>query len=294
MGKLRERMVHDMNVRNLAPRTIEAYVVGVKGLAKYYMKPPDQLTDVEVHRYLLHLRDERKLSASTRNQVRSALKFFYEVTVRRPRASLTVPPERRAQKLPEILSRAEVERMLEVTSNVRHRVLLMAAYGSGLRVSEVVALRPADIDLERGVVRVVQGKGRKDRYTVLSDRLTMEIERYYEQCGRPETWVFWRQSDPCQHTDISTAQKTYYRAKRRAGITKQGGIHALRHAFATHSLEAGVELPTIGRMLGHNSVTTTMRYLYTTTQRVSGHISPLDRLLIGKPIENAPSRARLK
>lgn len=294
MGKLRERMVHDMNVRNLAPRTIEAYVAGVKGLARYYNRPPDQLTDGEVHRYLLHLRDERKLSASTCIQVRAALKFFYDVTLRRPKAALTVPPARRPQKLPEILSRAEVERMLEVTRNVRHRVLLMAAYGSGLRVSEVVALRPTDIDVERGVVRVVQGKGCKDRYTVLSHRLAMEIECYYEERGRPETWVFWRRNDPSRHCDVTTAQRIYYGAKERAGITKQGGIHALRHAFATHSLEAGVELPTLGRMLGHNSVSTTMRYLHTTTRRVSSHSSPLDRLLIGKPIENAPSRRRLK
>ena len=171
MGERRDRMVRDMDVRHLSGRTVEAYVAGVKGLAKYYMRAPDQLSDAEVQRYLLHLREERQLSSSTCNQIRCALKFFYEVTVRRPQASLTVPPMRQAQKLPQILSREEVERIVAATRTRRERLLLMAAYGSGLRVSEVVALRPADLDVERGVIRVEQGKGKKDRYTVLAERL---------------------------------------------------------------------------------------------------------------------------
>jgi len=140
MGELRDRMVRDMDVRHFSEHTVEAYVAGVKGLAKYYLRPPDQLSDEEVQRYLLHLRDERKLSGSTCNQIRCALRFFYEVTVRRPQASLTVPPMRQAQKLPEILSREEVERILGATRTLRERVLLMGTYGGGLRVSEVVRM----------------------------------------------------------------------------------------------------------------------------------------------------------
>jgi integrase len=155
----------------------------------------------------------------------------------------------------------------------------MAAYGSGLRVSEVVALRPADLDVERGVIRVEQGKGKKDRYTVLAERLVREVSQYYTVYGRPQHWVFPQRHDAARHMDTSSAQKIYYTAKRRAGVTKTGGIHALRHGFATHSLEAGLDLPTLGRMLGHTSVTTTMRYLHTTTKRVSAQVSPLDRLL---------------
>jgi site-specific recombinase XerD len=268
-----------MDVRNFSGRTVEAYVAGVKGLAKYYRRSPDQLSDAEVQRYLLHLREERKLSGSTCNQIRCALKFFYEVTVRRPQASLTVPPMRQAQKLPEILSCEEVERIVGSTRTRRERVLLMATYGAGLRVSEVVALRPGDIDIERGLIRVEQGKGKKDRYTVLAERLVRELGRYYEVYGRPEHWVFPQRHDRARHLDVSSAQKIYTTAKRRAGIEKAGGIHSLRHAFATHGLEAGLDLPTLGRMLGHTSVTTTMRYLHTTGQRVSAQISPLDRLL---------------
>ena len=283
MGDLRDRMVRDMDVRHFSGHTVEAYVAGVKGLAKYYMRAPDQLSDDEVQRYLLYLREERQLSSSSCNQIRCALKFFYEVTVRRPQPSLTVPPMRQAQKLPEILSREEVERIVAATRTLRERVLLMATYGGGLRVSEVVALRPTDLDAERGVIRVEQGKGKKDRYTVLAERLVRELDPYYRVYGRPAHWVFPQRADATRHMDAASAQKIYTTAKRRAGVEKVGGIHAMRHAFATHSLEAGVDLPTLGRMLGHTSVTTTMRYLHTTTQRVSAQTSPLDRLVLTPP-----------
>jgi integrase/recombinase XerD len=283
MGELRDRMVRDMDVRHFSGRTVEAYVAGVKGLAKYYRRPPDQLSNDEVQRYLLYIRQERHLSGSTCNQIRCALKFFYAVTLQRPQAALAVPPQRQAQKLPEILSREEVERICAATRSLRERVLLMAAYGGGLRVSEVVALRPGDLDAERGVIRVEQGKGKKDRYTVLAERLLRELGQYYGVYGGPAHWVFPQRADATRHMDVASAQKIYTTAKRRAGIEKVGGIHALRHAFATHSLEAGVDLPTLGRMLGHTSVTTTMRYLHTTTKRVAAQISPLDRLVLAAP-----------
>jgi integrase/recombinase XerD len=278
MGELRDRMVRDMEVRRFSGRTIEAYVAGVRGLATYYRRSPDQLSDEEVHRYLLYIREQRGLSASTCNQIRAAVRFFYTVTLRRPQAALTVPPMRREQKLPEILSREEVARILDATHSLRERVLLMATYGGGLRVSEVVALRPTNIDVARGLIRIEQGKGRKDRYTVLAAQLVRELGRYYTVYGRSEHWVFPARHHPRQHLDVSSAQKIYTAAKHRAAIGKVGGIHALRHAFATHSLEAGLDLPTLGRMLGHASVTTTMRYLHTTGRRVAAQISPLDRL----------------
>jgi site-specific recombinase XerD len=199
---------------------------------------------------------------------------------------------RMAQKLPEILRRQEVERIIDASATLRDRVLLMATYGGGLRVSEVVALRPGDIDQERGVIRVEQGKGRKDRYTPLAERLVSEIERYYRVYGRPQHWVFPQRSDASKHLDVSLAQKLYTTAKRRAGVTKAGGIHSLRHGFATHALEAGVDLPTLGRMLGHTSVNTTMRYLHTTTKRVSAQVSPLDRLVLRKSAQDEPLEPR--
>lgn len=287
MGELRDRMIRDMEVRNFSLRTIEAYVPWVHGLAKYYMRAPDKLSDEEVQAYLLQLRERRKLSSSTCSQAHAALRFFFEVTLRRPRVLLSVPLMRREQKLPEILSRQEVERIIGATTSLRQRVLLMACYGGGLRVSEAVALRPADLDAERGVIRIVQGKGRKDRYTVLSERLEREVAQYYAVYGTPEHWLLWSARDPKRHVDVCVGQRAYTAAKRRAGVQKCGGIHALRHAFATHSLEAGLDLPTLGRMLGHTSIKTTMRYLHTTTKRVSAQISPLDRLLLSQPTSGA-------
>jgi integrase len=161
MGELRDRMVRDMELRNYALRTIESYVADVKGLARYYKRRPDKLTDQEVQRYLLHLREERRLSVSTCNQVHCALKFLYEVTLRRPQASLTVPRLRGEQKLPEILSQVEVGAIIAATRTQRDRVLLMLTYGGGLRLSEVTSLRHGDLDRDRLLIRVEQGKGNK-------------------------------------------------------------------------------------------------------------------------------------
>jgi integrase/recombinase XerD len=167
MGELRDRMEQDMRVRDFSVRTIEAYVAAVRGLAKYYRQAPDKLSDEEIHRYLIYVGEERKLSASSRQQIRCGLRFFYDVTARRPHACLAVPVARQPQKLSEILSRAEVSSIIEATRTLRERLMLMLAYGGGLRVSEVVHLRWGDLDRDRGLIRVEQGKGNKDRYTVL-------------------------------------------------------------------------------------------------------------------------------
>jgi site-specific recombinase XerD len=297
MGELRDRMVRDMEVRNYSLRTVEAYVANVKGLARYYKRRPDQLTDDEVQRYLLHLREQRKLSASTCNQVHCALKFFYETTLRRPQASLTVPPMRGEQKpalrrppadvLPEILSQVEVGAIIAATRTLRDRVLLMLTYGGGLRLSEVTGLRHGNLDRERLLIRVEQGKGNKDRYTLLPESALGDLDRYYAEYGQPGPWVFFQKSDPQKSMDTSSAQKLYYSAKRAAGIHKQGGIHALRHGFATHLLEAGCDLPRLQRMLGHSNVTTTMRYLHVTAGRIAALRSPLDQLGLCNPKPNS-------
>jgi integrase/recombinase XerD len=203
------------------------------------------------------------------------LRFFYTVTLKRP--TLALPWPKGVKKLPEVLSRQEGGRLLPSTATLRERALLMTTYGGGLRVSEGVRLRVNDIDTQRDMLRVEQGKGRKDRYTLLGPRLLAEL-RHYWQVYRPALpWLFpQRRKAAPMHP--ATAQKLYSAAKRRAGITKAGGIHALRHAFATHLLEAGTDLPTLQRLLGHDSVTTTMRYVHVTQQRVAAQGSPLERL----------------
>jgi integrase/recombinase XerD len=276
MGVLRQRMEQDLVVRGRAERTREAYLHAVAELARYYRRPPDQLTDREVQQYLLYLIQERKLAWSSCRQAVCALRFFYEVTLGRPRATFRVPLPKGAQKLPEILSREEVARLLAATTTLKHRVLLMTTYGGGLRVSEVVHLRVSDIDSQRMVIRIEQGKGRKDRYTLLSSRL-LEALRQYVRVYRPTPWLF-PQRRTALPMDATSALRIYHLAKARAGIRKVGGIHALRHAFATHLVESGTDLATLQTLLGHSCIKTTMRYVQLSRGQVTERVSPLDQL----------------
>lgn len=284
MGKLRDRMVQEMRVRDFSGRTIEAYLAAVVKVTKHYGRAPDTLTDEEIHQFLIHVREQQKLSASTQQQIRCGLKFFYDVTMRRPRASLSVPTTRQPQKLPDILSPEEVTRIIESTQTLRHRLLLMITYGGGLRLSEVIHLRHGDLDRERRLIRVEQGKGKKDRYTLLPGRVIRELDHYRAVYGQEGRWVFTRTKSPDQPMDRTTPQKIYRAAKMRAGVEKRGGIHGLRHAFATHLLEAGTDLPTIQRLMGHGSITTTMRYMHVTGRLVARSISPLDQLVLSDPL----------
>lgn len=281
MGELRDRMEREMRVRNLSPRTIEAYVAAVRGLARYYRRAPDRLSDEEIQRYLLHVREERRLSSSTCAQIRYGLRFFYSVTLRRPQASLLVPAMRTAQVLPEILSGEEVARIIASTTTLRGRLLLMLTYGGGLRVSEVVRLRYEDLDRERGLVRIEQGKGAKDRYTLLPARALGDLDRYRRVYGRTSGWIFPGRGGVERPADATTAQRIYSAAKGAAGVRKRCGIHALRHAFATHLLEDGCDLPRLQLLLGHTAVKTTMRYLHVSRSSLAERASPLDRLPLG-------------
>jgi integrase/recombinase XerD len=275
MGALRERMDQDMVLRGLAQRTREAYLAAVTGVAKHYRRSPDQLSEQEIQRYLLHLIDERKLSWSSTNQAACALSFLFHLTLKRPEASFRIPRRKAAAKLPEILSREEVRRLLAASRNLKHRTLLTTTYAAGLRVCEVCQLKSSDIDSARMVLRVECGKGAKDRYTLLSPQL-LELLRLYWRATRPGFWLF-SSYDGSRPLDTSLAQKMYYAAKRRAGILKQGGIHSLRHAFATHLLESGVDVHTIQRLLGHGNLSTTARYFHLKHHAVSTR-SPLDLL----------------
>jgi integrase/recombinase XerD len=283
MGELRDRMEQDMRVRDFSVRTIEAYVAAVRGLAKYYRKAPDTLSDEEIHRYLLYISEERKLSASSRQQIRCGLRFFYEVTARRPQACLAVPVARLPQRLPEILSREEVGSIIEATRTLRERAMLMLAYGGGLRVSEVVHLRWSDLDRDRGLIRIEAGKGKKDRYTVLPRCVVQTLDRYRKVYPSNSQWIFPPRRDPQRALDVTVVQKIYGGAKRAAGVQKHGGVHALRHAFATHTLELGCDLPTLQRMLGHADIHTTMRYLHVSTGTIAQRVSPLDQLVLAPP-----------
>jgi len=275
MGELRERMQQDLILHGMSPRTQQSYLAAVRGLAKYYHQQPDTLSETQVQSYVRYLIEQRRLAPSSVRVAVMGLRFFYTQTLHCPWTNLPLP--KRTKTLPEVLSREEVARLLASTTTGRERALLMATYGGGLRVSEVVRLRVSDIDAGRGMLRVEQGKGRKDRYTLLGPRLLAEL-RHYWQLYRPALpWLFPQRSTPVP-MDPSTAQKIYYAAKARAGITKAGGIHALRHAFTTHLLEGGTDLVTLQRLLGHESVTTTMHYVHVARSHVTAHDSPLESL----------------
>ena len=275
MGKLREQVQQAMVVHGMAPRKQAVYLAAVQGLATYYHQRPDTLSEAQLQAYVHYLLAERQLAPNSVRVAIMGLRFFYTQTLHRPWTTLPLP--KRTKTLPEVLSREEVARLLASTLTVRERVLLMTTYGAGLRVSEVVRLRVSDIDAGRDMLRVEQGKGGKDRYTLLGPRLLAELRHYWQVYHPTPPWLFPQRTKSLP-MDTSTAQKIYYVAKARAGITKVGGIHALRHAFTTHLLEGGTDLATLQRLLGHESVTTTMHYVHVARSHVTAQGSPLESL----------------
>jgi site-specific recombinase XerD len=274
MGALREKMIEEIRLRNFSPRTEQSYVAAMVGLVKHYRRSPDQLTQDEIRSYLLHLK-ERGLSPSSRNVAISGMKFFYHQILGWDEQKLFLPPRKGSWRLPEVLSPKEVERLLLSAVKLRDRCLLMTAYATGLRVSELVRLKVSDIDSERMTLKVEQGKGKKDRYTILSQRLLSELRSYWKEHRSP-TYLFPnRKGGPLS---IDYAQRIYNLAKLRGGIQKGHGIHTLRHCFATHLLEAGVDLVTIKTLLGHNSLQSTQRYLQIRQHKLTAMANPLDLL----------------
>lgn len=284
MTPLRKRMIRELELHRKSPRTIEAYVTAVAQLAGHYGRSPDRITLEEVRGFLHHLIAERKLAFSSCNQKLAGIRFFYRQVLRQEEFHLRVPAKR-SGKLPEPLGRGEVERLLKAPTNVKHRVLLMTCYATGVRASELVHLRVEDIHSERMQIHVRQGKGAKDRYTLLSPRLLEQLRAYWQTC-RPRPWLFLGR-DRTKPLPVATAQKVYYAAKRRAGIQRGHGIHTLRHSFATHLMEAGVDLPTLQRLLGHTSLATTAKYLHVTSKHLQGVRSPLELLRMPEPTELA-------
>lgn len=276
MSPLRQAMLDAMELRAFAQRTREAYLHWAIELARYTHTSPEQLDAADLERFLLHLLREQHLSPSTCNQALHALRFLWGEVLKRPGIVVDLPSPKIPRRLPVILSRQEVARILEAASNLRNRAALMATYAAGLRVSEVSHLRVADIDGERMALRVEQGKGGRDRYSLLPPQLLATL-RLYWRAYRPQIWLF-----PQRHADVpidpGQAQKWFYTARDHAGITKKVGIHGLRHAFATHLLEAGVDLRTIQGLMGHTSLGTTQRYLHLVQPNTAARLNLLDGL----------------
>jgi site-specific recombinase XerD len=267
-----------MILRGFALRTQQAYLTAVTSLARYYHASPDSLDGAQLQAWLLHLITEKKLAYASVNQAACGLRFFYEGVLHRPEARLDIPMARVPKRLPQILSRDEVARLLAATKTPRGQALLTTAYAAGLRVSELCALEVGDIESapDRMCLKVRQGKGGQDRYSLLSPRLLDTLRRYW-RLGRPARWLFPNPAGTGP-IDVKTAQRLYCAARDAAGIAPEGGIHTLRHCFATHLLEAGVDLPTIQRLMGHGHISTTMRYLHLAQSHLSRATSPLELL----------------
>jgi integrase/recombinase XerD len=276
MTDLRVKMIEEMKLHRFSPKTQQAYTAAVAGLANFYNQTPDKISTGQIKTYLLYLLDKRKLAWSSCNVAVNGLRFFYTHVLEKDEIILSLPPQKTKSKLPEIFSQKELETLFMHTSTFKNRVLLMTTYSGGLRVSEVVHLRVSDIDSKRMLIRVDQGKGYKDRYTLLSKMLLGELRLYWQRY-RPLEWLFTGYSKD-RPLSIGAAQKMYLRVKRRAGIKKTGGIHTLRHCFATHLLEAGVDIRTIQHLMGHKSIGTTMRYVQVTAKKIGEIKSPLDQM----------------
>ncbi len=278
MTELRQRMDDAMVLRGFALRTRETYLACVAGLAKHYHRPPDQLDAEQIQAYLLHLIQERKLAYASVNQAACACRFLFGQVLQQRKIWFEIPMAKVPKRLPVVLSREDVGRLFAACGTLRTRTVLMTTYAAGLRVSEVCALQVSDIESapDRMCLKVRQGKGGQDRYTLLSPRL-LETLRLYWQTSRPRPWLFPNQAGDGPMHD-RTAQRMYWAACEAAGLTNAAGIHTLRHSFATHLLEAGVDLHTIQRLLGHGHISTTMRYLHLARNRLTGTTSPLELL----------------
>ena len=274
MTPLRKQMIRELELCRKSPGTISGYVHAVEGLARHYGRSPDAISLEQLRDYMHYLITQRQLAYGSVNHKIAAINFFYREVLGRDIA-LRVPMKR-SNHLPEPLSRQEVARLIEAASNLRHRVLMTTVYGAGLRVSELVRLRPEHIHSDRMLIRVVQGKGRKDRYTLLSPRMLDELRAYWSEY-RPGEWLFMHQ-DWSGHLPRASAARIFYNLKKRAGIVHGHGIHTMRHSFATHLLEAGVDLRTIQTLMGHSSLNTTARYLHVTQKQLGDTQSPLDLL----------------
>jgi len=284
MGKLRDQMEMDMRLRRFSPKTIACYLGCMKGIAKHFRKSPAELGDEDIRDYLHYLMEEKKASQAVLVQTYSALKFFFEHTLQRRWNASRIPRSKQRKKLPGVLSKPEVESIFSATKNLKHRAILMTIYSAGLRIGEATRLKVSDIDSGRMMIRVNEGKGLKDRYTLLGER-NLEMLRRYWKAYRPSDWLFPGR-DGSEPVSISAVQRVFKTSLLKAGIKKKASVHTLRHSFATHLLESGTDLYYIQRLLGHRSAGTTSVYLHITGKDIGKVKSPID--VSGSEQKSAP------
>ena len=280
ISPLRQRLIDDMTIRHFAPRTQQAYIRAIRRFSVFLGASPDQAGFEDVRRYQLFL-SETGASPPTINHAVTALRFLFQVTLHRPEVMQPIPFVPEPRKLPVVLSPDEVARLLEAAPTLKSRAALSVAYGAGLRASEVVTLKVSDIDSTRMVIRIEQGKGRKDRYVMLSPQL-LALLRTWWKAARPQGWLFPGQNrvNPLTPRQLN---RVCHAAARLAKIDKPVSLHTLRHSFATHLLEQNVDICVIQLLLGHTKLDTTARYTRVATQLIRTVMSPLDHLPLADP-----------
>ncbi len=285
MGTLRQRMLEDLRLKGFQEVTRRCYIGCVQRFCDHYRLSPLKLGEQEIRDYLLYLEREKGYSPAARTNYIAALRFFYTVTLSRPEVVARIPFPKKAHRLPVILTREEVEQILSRITSIKARAICAVAYGAGLRIAEVCALTPRDIESARGVLHVRCGKGVKDREVMLSPRL-LEILRRYWRIVRPSgEWLFPSSQTNKRKVDSRTVADALMRAAEDANIRKRVTPHVLRHSFATHLLEAGTDLRVIQVLLGHSRISSTERYTRVSTAHLKTVTSPLDQL--GEPKRDA-------
>lgn len=277
MTSLRKRMMEDMRLRNFSVETQRSYIHYIAEYAEHFGVSPDQLGPEAVREYQLYLTGERKMSPQTVNCFIAAAKFLYQTTLELPWSDRHFVRARVPEKLPVVLSATEVDLFFRAIGILKHRAVLMTCYGAGLRISEAVSLKPADIDAGRMLIRVEQGKGAKDRYVPLSPRLLAMLREYWRRLRPAGPWLF-PAIKPYKHISPATVQQVCREAAQMAGIDKRVTAHTLRHSFATHLLDNGEDIRVIQVLLGHRSIETTARYVRVSPTRIAATASPLDQL----------------
>jgi site-specific recombinase XerD len=276
MGELRDRMEGDLKVRGMSLKTQRNYLSCAQRFAGHYGRSPARMGEREVEEFLRHLALEKKAAAATIHQYVAALRFLYKVTLRRPEAVISIPFPKVPLRIPDILSGAEIERLIGCIGSIKYRTIVAAQYSAGLRIGEARRLRPEDIDSARGVIRVREGKGRKGRQVMLSEKLLSMLREYW-RIERPQgEWLFPSPQDPTRPIGEDVVRLALHRAARAAGIRKELTLHTLRHCFATHLLELGHDTEVIQHVLGHASVETTRRYVQVRAEFLRRIRSPFD------------------
>ena len=276
MSKLRQKMIRAMELKNLSTKTQRAYLAAVTGLAKHYQQSPVKITKEMIEDYLLYLKNDRGNAPNSCASTLTGLRFFYN-HVTQQQIPIEYSLSRKVRKLPTVLPQEDICNIINATDNLKHRLILMTAYSAGLRASEVIALKPKNIENKKMLIKVEKGKGGKQRYTLLSKMLLKELRQYYKTF-RPKTYLFPSSYKHKKHQPLSyeSVRCIYENARKKAGVKNGAGIHTMRHSFATHLLEAGYDIRKIQVLMGHRRLSTTMIYLHVSRETLSKIPSPLD------------------